>query len=154
MRKWETVRRLPGKIAGSLRLLRRDPEALAHNLLQFTNPALFEQRLIDVMHAVPMHVRFDPALAGPPRLNVLDAAWTTSGMTGGPNTAVNLAVRIARQGIAVRLVSTVQPNRIDPAWFRRHAAALAGDDGRIEVTLASASQADAPLELGPADGFM
>ena len=45
MRGWETIRRLPGKVAGSLRLLRRDPEALAHNLLQFTNPTLFEQRL-------------------------------------------------------------------------------------------------------------
>jgi WsaF, C-terminal domain/WsaF, N-terminal domain len=154
VRGWKTVGRLPGKVAGSLRLLRRDPEALARNLLQFTNPTLFERRLIDVMHAVPMHVRFDPALVGPPRLNILDSAWTTSGMTGGPNTVINLAVRIAREGIAVRLVSTVQPNRIDPVWFQRHAVALTGDDRRVEVTLASAAQADRPLELGPGDGFL
>lgn len=151
---WDTLRRLPNKLAGSLSLLRRDPEAFARNVLQFTDPALFERRLIDVMNAVPMHIRFEPELAGPARLNVLDAAWTQSGMTGGPNTVINLAVRIARQGIAVRLVSTVQPNRIDPAWFRQHAASLAGDEGQVELTLNSAALADRPLVLGPNDVFL
>lgn len=151
---WDTVRRLPGKVTGSLRLLLRDPEAFARNVLQFTNPALFEQRLIDVMNAVPMHVRFDPGLDQTPRLNVLDSAWTQSGMTGGPNTVINLAVRIAREGIAVRLVSTVQPNRINPAWFQHHAASLAGDGGKVDLTLASAVHPDQPLTLGPGDGFL
>jgi hypothetical protein len=152
--RWQTLRRLPGKIAGSLRLLRSDPEALAHNLLQFTHPALFERRLIDVMHAVPMHVLFDHRHGGAPRLNVLDSAWTQLGMTGGPNTIINLAARIAREGIAVRLVSTVQPNRIDPAWLRRHVAALTAGDKGIELTLASAAEPGRPLELGPRDGFI
>ena len=139
-------------MAGNLALLRRDPVELARNLLQFVNPALFEQRLIDVMHARPMHVAVDAGRAGPPRLNVLDSAWTQSGMTGGPNTVINLAARIARQGVAVRLVSTVQPNRIDPGWFARHVESLAGGDAVLG--LASACDPDHPLELGAGDGFL
>jgi hypothetical protein len=149
-----TVRRLYEKVAGSLRLLRHDPETLARNLMQFSHPALFEQRLIDVLHAVPMHVRYSPASDAPPRLNVLDSAWTRSGMTGGPNTVINLAARIAKTGIEVRLVSTVRPNTIDLDWFKNHMSALAGDVGPVAVSLASAGEVERPLELGPRDCFL
>ena len=71
------IRRLPNKVLSNLKLLRRDPELFARNLLQFTNPPLFERRLMDVRHAAPMHVRFEADEDGPPRLNVLDSAWTT-----------------------------------------------------------------------------
>src|SRR5436190_16482069 len=74
---------LGSKIANHLALLRRDPERFGRNLLQFTNPTLFEERLIDVLDAVPMHVRIDPALAAKPSLNILNAALSTLGMTGG-----------------------------------------------------------------------
>ncbi len=150
----ESLLRLPGKIAGSIRLLRRDPETLGRNLLQFTDPAQFEARLVDVMHAVPMHVRVDAAAAAPPRLNVLDSAWDRSSMTGGPNTTINLAVRVARQGIPVRLVSTVKPVSLETDWLRRHAAALAGEAGTGAITVASAAEADRPLSLGAGDAFL
>ena len=148
------VRSLPRKLSGSFDLLRRDPEALARNLLQFTNRPLFEQRLIDVMHAAPMHVRVETDRTGPPRLNVLDSQWTQSGMTGGPNTVINLAFRIAREGIAVRLVSTVKTSAIDPGWFARHAEALVGGDRLPEMPIVSAAEPDRPLELGPGDAFL
>ncbi len=128
-------------------------------LTQFTNPDLFEQRLLDVLHAVPMHVQFVPDDAGRPseglpRLNVLDAAWTKSGMTGGPNTVINLACRVAQHGIAVRLVSTVEDAVIDPAWFRNHAADLMGDNDFPHVPIVSAARAEAPLQVGARDIFL
>lgn len=145
---------LPNKLLGNIKLLRRDPELLGRNLLQFTNPALFEQRLVDVLHAAPMHVRFEAHQDGPPRLNVLDTAWTKLGMTGGPNTVLNLAGRIAREGIAVRLVSTVHPPAIEPIWLRRHIGLLTGDDHLPEVPILSAAEANKPLLLGPKDVFL
>jgi O-antigen biosynthesis protein len=145
---------LSRKVGSNLKLLHRDPELFARNLLQFTNPSRFEQQLIDVLHAAPMHVRFEADRDEPPRLNVLDSAWTQSGMTGGPNTVINLAVRIAREGIAVRLVSTVQPPTVDPAWFQRHAASLVGGDRLPEVPIVSAADANTPLQVGPRDVFL
>lgn len=109
--------RLPRKMADHLGLLRRDPERFGRNLLQFTDPKLFQERLIDVLDAVPMHVTVDSASSAPPHLNVLNSALTRSGMTGGPNTIINLALRIARLGVPVRLVTTVATSTLDPAWF-------------------------------------
>lgn len=154
LQRLDQVRGLPRKLAANLALLRRDPEQLARNLLQFTNPALFEERLVDVMHTSPMHVRFSAQEGGLPRLNVLDSAWTQAGMTGGPNTVINLAFRIAREGVAVRLVSTVRPPDLDPAWFRRHAASLVGGPKLPDVPVVSAAEADRPLAVGPGDVFL
>ncbi len=137
----------------NVRLLRRDPERLARNVLQFTNPALFEQRLLDVLHATPMHVRYDPSAAKVPTLNVLDAAWSVMGMTGGPNTVINLAFRIARHGVPIRLVSTVAAATIDPKWLHSHAEKLLGGDVP-SIQVASAAQAGSPLQLGPGDVFL
>jgi hypothetical protein len=142
------------KLLGAARTLRNDPEAFGRNLLQYTDPAAFEARLIDVMNATPMHVRFDPGLAAPLRLNVLDSAWTRMGMTGGPNTVVNLAFRVAQQGVAVRLVATVQRPGIDAAWLKAHAESLLGQEGLPEVTVDWAGDASQPMLLGPRDIFL
>lgn len=142
------------KVVNNARLLRDDPERLARNLLQFTNPALFEQRLLDVLHAVPMHVQYGADPARVPTLNVLDAAWSVMGMTGGPNTVINLAFRIARQGVPVRLVSTVEAATIDPRWLHRHAGSLLGGGDVPDIQVASAGQAGQPLQVGPGDVFL
>jgi hypothetical protein len=142
------------KLLGAARTLRRDPEVFARNLLQYTDPAAFEARLIDVMHATPMHFRFDPDLDEAVRLNVLDSAWTRTGMTGGPNTVVNLAFRVAQQGVAVRLVATVERPGIDAVWLRAHAESLVGTAGLPEVPVAWAGDASQPLVLGPRDVFL
>lgn len=146
------LRRLPSRLAGQWALMRRDPERFGHNLLQFTDPMLFEQRLLDVMNAVPMQVRVLPG--GPPRLNILNPALTREGMTGGPNTIINLALRIARLGVPVRLVTTVETSRLDPAWFRRHAAQLLGDASPPEVPIVSTADPAQPLDLTPHDVFV
>ena len=144
---------IPRQISENARLLLRDPERFGRNLSQVTNPALFEDRLLDVRHAAPMHIQYIADADTLPRLNVLDTAWSSLGMTGGPNTVINLACRIAKHGIQVRLVSTVAPAAIDVSWLRRHARSLAGDD-IPEISVVSAGQQDNPLPLGPRDVFL
>ena len=81
---------LAGKARNQFKLLRTDPEKFGRNLMQYTNRELSQQRLVDVLNAVPMHVKVE-AGSSPPCLHVLDAAWSRDGMTGGPNTVINLA---------------------------------------------------------------
>ncbi len=146
--------RLPRKMADHVGLLRRDPERFGRNLLQFTDPKLFQERLIDVLDAVPMHVTVDSASSAPPHLNVLNSALTRSGMTGGPNTIINLALRIARLGVPVRLVTTVATSTLDPAWFRTHAVQLIGDPNLPDVPIVTAANAARPMVIGPNDMFL
>ncbi len=148
------TQRLLKKMFENVKLLRTDPERLAKNVLQFTNPALFEQRLVDVLHARPMHVQYSPDPARMPTLNVLDSAWSVMGMTGGPNTVINLAFRIARSGVPVRLVSTVDAATIDPKWLHGHAESLLGGGNIPSIQVASAAQAGPPLQIGPGDAFL
>jgi O-antigen biosynthesis protein len=142
------------KAVTHFRLLRDDPERFGRNLMQVTHPGIFEDRLVDVLDAVPMHVSIDRATPGPAHLNVLNSALTRSGMTGGPNTIINLALRIARLGVPLRLVTTVATSTMDPAWFRDHAAALVGDHDLPDVPIVSASDPLCPLVVGPHDIFL
>jgi hypothetical protein len=146
--------RLPGKIARHLALLRQDPEKFGFNLLQFTNPALFEQRLVDIAQTGPLHLCVDPALRAVPALNALLPEVSAATMTGGPNTVVNLIFRVARHGIPVRLVATRHLPSIGQAEFRRHAAALTGTSDLPDVRLACATDAGQPLAIGPNDVFL
>ena len=91
------------KIGAHLRLLRHDPEAFGANLLQFTDPARFQAKILDVMTAAPLHARIDPALRDSPALNVLQPILSPESMTGGPNTIVNIAFWVAKHGIPVRI---------------------------------------------------
>lgn len=145
--------RFPRRIARHARLLRDDPELFGRNLLQYVNPALFEQRLDDVLRPTPMQVSITPGPGAGPRLNVLDGTWVRAGMTGGPNTVINLMLRVARLGVPVRLVTTVSATDIDPGWMRRHAAALLGGPAP-ELPIVAAHDPAAPLALGPGDVFL
>jgi hypothetical protein len=147
-------RGLARKLLDQIALMRADPERFGRNIMQFTHRPLFETRLIDVMDSVPMHVTIDPGLACRPALNVLSSALSETGMTGGPNTLLNLALRIARHGVTVRLVTTVTTSKIKPDWFARHAAELIGDDALPDVPIVTAADAARPLAVGPADIFM
>ncbi len=138
-------------------MLRADPELLGRNLAQITNPQLFENRLLDMFNAQPMHVRVatgPQALPTLPALNVLDSNWSMLGMTGGPNTVVNLICRIAKLGVPVRLVSTSAAASIDPAWFRTHAQNLLGGGDVPAISISSAADPDHPLPIGPRDMFL
>jgi hypothetical protein len=147
-----------------LKLLRRAPRVLrAIN----RSPALFA-RLLDQHFAadgtgagfaaardrlpgvVPLDLRVDPA--APPTLNVLVPALTLAGMSGGPNTAIQIAARMAEAGIPVRLVSTDTAADPDPA-LRRHVAMLIGRAAPANLSFADHADRARPLSVGARDVF-
>ena len=149
------VMALPGTIVRQLRLLRDDPERFAANLLQFTNPRRFREKLFDIEVPPPLRLRFDAALGARRALNVLLPVLSSDNTTGGPNTVLHLALRIARHGVPVRMVTTRPQAPTDPAWFRRHLAQLVGGEPIPESFAAvSAAEAGAPLAIGRNDLFM
>lgn len=145
----DRLRRLPAKAATHLRLLRDDPEAFGRNLLQVTDPAVFEERLIDVLHQPPLHVQVEPGPA--PALNVLQPVLAPHAMTGGPNTIVLLAALTAEAGIPVRIVTNQAGYRTDPAWFASHVASLLGRAPPPGLQVAAASDSAAPAAVGADD---
>ena len=143
------------KVRNHLRLLRDDPEKFAANLLQFTNPTRFQEKLADIMIAAPLCVRVDPALAEAPALNVLQPILSPASMTGGPNTVVNVAFWVAKRGIKVRLVTTREVPGTDPNWFWQHLASVTGDPVRPPtLSVVSAADKAAPVPIGPRDMFL
>lgn len=148
-----TLSDIPRKIGAHLRLLRDDPEKFAANLLQFTNPARFHERLLDVQTATPMHVRIDPVQADRPTLNILQPILSSVSMTGGPNTIITVAFHVAREGIPVRIITT--RDATDPAWFERHMLAVTGATAYPpSLSVAFAGNAADPLPIGPRDIFL
>jgi WsaF, C-terminal domain/WsaF, N-terminal domain len=143
------------KVRDHLRLLRHDPEKFAANLLQFTNPARFQQKLLDILTAAPLHIRFDPALADRPALNVLQPTLSPTDMTGGPNTVVNIAFWVAKRGVSVRLVTTRNEASTDLSWFWQHLATVTGDPARpATLSVVSAADPARPCPIGPRDMFV
>jgi O-antigen biosynthesis protein len=145
---------IPSKLLSNLKLLNHDPERFARNLFQYTHPAIFEHRLIDTLRPAPMHIDYNFQTVGPPMLNVLDSTWSRLGMTGGPNTVINLVCRLARLGVAVRLVSTVHTSTIDSGWFRDHARDLLGENDFPDIPIETAALPNHPLKIGPRDVFL
>lgn len=143
------LRRLPAKAAAHLRLLRHDPEAFGRNLLQFTDPARFEDRLIDVLHQPPLHVRLEAGAV--PALNVLQPVLAPDAMTGGPNTIVLLAALAAEAGVPVRIVTSRAGHRTDPAWFAGHVASLLGRAPPPGLQVAAGSDPAAAAAVGADD---
>jgi hypothetical protein len=143
------IRRLPAKAATHLRLLRNDPEQFGRNVLQYTDPARFEAKLIDILDQPPLHVRVEAGL--PPALNVLQPILSPDSMTGGPNTIVLLAALAAESGIPVRIVTNRAGHRTDPAWFAAHVASLLGRPPPPGLQVAAGSEPAAPALVGEDD---
>ncbi|MBO0711939.1 MAG: hypothetical protein J2P47_11745 [Acetobacteraceae bacterium] len=74
-------------------------------------------------------------------------------MTGGPNTALNIAGHVALAGTPTRLISTSTPATIDAAWLQVHLSTLVGAT-LPPVEVASASDPAAPVAVGRRDIFM
>lgn len=145
---------LPAKIVRHLRLLRDDPERFARNLLQFTNPGRFREKLIDIEVPPSLHLRIEAPPAARRTLNVLLPALSSDNMTGGPNTVLHLALRIAGLGVPVRMLTTRPQAATDPAWFRGHLSQLMGGGAIPEIEIGSAGDSAAPFTIDPNDVFM
>jgi hypothetical protein len=142
--------RFPQKLAGQWRLLARDPEAFGRNLRQITDPAGFIDALIDVPDLKPLQLSVSESL--PPAFNIVLAKIAPGEMTGGPNTALNLAAHLAASGVQVRLISADIPIAGDRSWFASHLAKLSGlPDSATQIHLAGS---DEICRIGADDMFV
>ena len=125
-------------------MLRRPEEQL---LSTAVDPKLFAP-------AVPLSLRVSRDPTGQPTINVLLPAIRMASMSGGPNTALNLAYRLGKVGFAVRLISTDAPIDADhePIW--RHIQAISGVEERLpNVELVDASDRRKTITIHEKDLF-
>jgi O-antigen biosynthesis protein len=102
----------------------------------------------------PLTIEASPELAARPSLNVLLPSLAMKHMTGGPNTAVNLACRLAGLGVRVRLVSADVAIDVNPTAFWRHVETLTGIDAMSpNVELVDASDRARRFKIGENDLF-
>ena len=102
----------------------------------------------------PLNVAVSPPLSNEPRLNVLVPALGMRNLSGGPNTALVLAGRLAAAGIRVRLISTDLPPDEDPAPFWRHLRNLLGTELPPGLELVDGHYRSTPLAIGEHDIFL
>src|SRR5882724_5055701 len=65
----------------------------------------------------PLNIQVKAELSTRPTLNVLVPGLGIKHMSGGPNTVVNLAYRLAALGVPIRLISTNVPIDANPSAF-------------------------------------
>lgn len=102
----------------------------------------------------PLNVVVATQLLNEPRLNVLVPALSVRHLSGGPNTALEIAGRLALSGVRVRLISTESAFDKNLAQFRAHMRNLLGTDLPADVQLVSADDRGVPLAIGARDVFM
>ncbi len=102
----------------------------------------------------PLNLVVAPRLVNEPRLNVLVPSLAMRSLSGGPNTALEIAGRLALSGVRVRLISADLPFDADLARFRAHMRRLLGTELPADVQLVSASDRAVPLAIGARDLFM
>ena len=118
------------------------------------DPAGYLREKMDIERVAAPHVRLDSDLAERPHLNVMLPSISHL-MTGGPNTAINLAYQVAATGIPVRLIAVEDAAVPDPDWFWEHLRVLVGTDARLpHLTLGSCGDARAALPIGVNDMFL
>lgn len=105
--------------------------------------------------ANPLNLCVKKELDAVPTLNVLVPGLGMQNMSGGPNTLLNLAYRMAGSGIAVRFIATGAPpdaNR-DALWD--HLGKLAGIQDRLKnVSIVDGCDRSVGVEIGSNDVFM
>jgi len=103
-------------------------------------------------NVVPINFRVRAA-NGPSRLNVLVPGMARWAMSGGPNTALNLTFRLAREGVPLRYISTdVAADTDELLW--EHLRQLTGIERRFDnVDIASAHDRSVVTEIGEDDIF-
>lgn len=141
-----------------LRAINRSPELFAQLIEQHfaadAPGAGFAKSLGALPSVVPLSLRIDPALEAVPTLNVLIPTLALGAMSGGPNTAVQIAYRMAAAGVPVRFVSTDIPAQGDHDALFAHFAGLTGVGRRLpNVSVASQADRAMPLAIGADDVF-
>lgn len=141
--------RLLSKSRAYLRQLRDDPEKFGRQLLQITDPAKYEAKLVDVLALPPLQVRV--VQDRPPAVNVLVQALAPELMTGGPNTVLLLAALAAEAGLQVRMMTMNAGHRTAMDWFDRHVQSVLGRPVPAGLEVHAATDPAAPAEAGSND---
>ena len=105
--------------------------------------------------ALPLNLALSDSLAYRPTINLLLPIIGMTSMSGGPNTALNVGMRLAREGFAVRLVSTDLPPDADQGPLWRHIDGLAPGGVRPDhIEIVDGSDRSRPLMIGANDIFL
>lgn len=114
----------------------------------------YSQYLKRLPNVDPLNLTIDPGKADCPTLNVLIPGMSMQHMSGGPNTAINLAYRLAAKGIPVRFISTnaAADNNHDLLW--KHFSSLTGIPERLaNVEICCGADRSKLLTIGENDVF-
>lgn len=104
--------------------------------------------------ADPLNLYVDASRTAVPTLNVLLPGLCMRGMSGGPNTILNLTYRMAAQGVPVRYLSCSADMDADTAHLWTHVQALAGIPQRLpNVSFVCAHDRRRPVAIGGDDVF-
>jgi hypothetical protein len=144
--------------ARALRAFARSPRAFIEDAERYLSQRLeptqglpAQAGLQGLPNVVPINFRVRNA--GPPRLNVLVPGMALWAMSGGPNTALNLTLRVAREGVPLRYISTdVAADSDEMLW--EHFRQLTGIHGPLDnVEIIGAHDRSVATEIGPDDIF-
>lgn len=103
---------------------------------------------------VPINFKIDSKLAETPRLNVMIPSMKLEHMSGGPNTAINFACRLAQKGVLIRFISTCGPAAKTHEGLYDHFESLVGEKlDRKNIEIACGFHRDKALRLGENDRF-
>ena len=111
----------------------------------------YQERLPGVL---PLNIRTRPDLSTLPHLNVVLPSLSLRHMTGGPNTVINLACRMAARGVPIRLMGMAAMDP-DLGPLRTHMMKLTQAGNSFDhIELAGGSNRSEPLYVGENDVFM
>ena len=103
----------------------------------------------------PVNFALDDGLADHPHLNVLLPGMGVRHLTGGPNTAIQVAYRIAAGGRRVRFIATDAPLDDETTALWDHMASISGVGRRLaNVEVLDGSNRHRAVHIGENDLFM
>lgn len=131
-----------------------DIERYVNRVHEHAPPFLFEGAKYGLPNVVPLNFAIEESLANTPTLNTLIPVMTMNSMSGGPNTAINIAYRMAALGVPVRFISTDLPMDSDQAPLWNHFSSLTGITERLRnVQICCGDDRTKPLYIGENDVF-
>jgi O-antigen biosynthesis protein len=145
------VSALPQKIKVQGRLLVREPARFVENLEDAIRPEKYRKKLLGFQPMPPMQVHIDGD--APPHCNVL-LPHLTGRLSGGPNTALNIAADLVELGIPLRLLATDGPVPADLGTLQTHIASVAGLSHALNITFGSTVDPASPAQIGARDVFL
>jgi WsaF, C-terminal domain/WsaF, N-terminal domain len=153
------ARRAARVLIRALRAFARSPRSFLNDAERYlsqqggsSESALHHADVNGLPNVVPITFRVR-AGSGSPHLNVLVPGMALWAMSGGPNTALNLTYRLAREGVRVRYISTdVAADDDETLW--EHLRQVTGIEERLDnVAFVSAHDRSVATEISDDDIF-